>query len=120
MFVVYTGECNLMLNYYEWCYLWVPGVILMGFLKISRNKITPYERAAMVRDSSKCETILTSRQLRIKNCHDSTLKISVCSKIALEESTGLKFARNPNEKVGLCKTYRYGNSRCFVWVLEFF
>jgi len=54
--------------------------------------------AAMVRDSSKCETILTSRQLRIKNCHDSTLKVSVCSKIALEESTGLKFGRNPNEK----------------------
>ena len=56
----------------------------------------------MVRDSSKCEIVLTSRQLRIKNCHETTFKVSVCSKIALEESTGLKFGRNPNEKVSLC------------------
>ena len=53
----------------------------------------------MVRDSKNCQIVLTSRQLRIKNCHDTKFEISVCSKVALEESTGLTFGRNPNEKV---------------------
>ena len=55
--------------------------------------------AAMVRDCTDCEVTLTSRQLRIRNCHKTTFNVAVCSKIALEESTHLIFKRHPNEKV---------------------
>ena len=53
--------------------------------------------AAMVRNCNNCRVTITSRQLRIRNVHASKFYVSVCSKIALEESTGLEFYRNPAE-----------------------
>jgi len=53
--------------------------------------------AAMVRDSSDCKVSLTSRQLRIRNVNNTRFYVAVCSKIALEESNGLIFSRNPKE-----------------------
>ena len=49
------------------------------------------------RDSSECKVSLTSRQLRIRNVRNTRFCVAVCSKIALEESNGLIFSRNPNE-----------------------
>ena len=49
------------------------------------------------RDSSDCKVSLTSRQLRIRNVNNTRFYVAVCSKIALEESNGLIFSRNPKE-----------------------
>jgi len=54
--------------------------------------------AAMVRDASKCRVQLTSRQLRICNCHHTRFAVAVCSKIALEESDELVFGPHPAEQ----------------------
>ena len=83
---------------------------------ITLNDITT--GAAMVRDATDCRIQLTARQLRVRNCHRTRFAIAVCSKVALEESTGLLFGPHPAEEVIFLKILEF--SGIFRNFLEFF
>jgi len=51
--------------------------------------------AAMIRKCCSCSVVLCSRQLRIQNCSSTTFRIAVCSAVALEDSSELKFGTHP-------------------------
>ena len=86
------GNINILLHYiaqqYIDLYPWPKMEFLLG------HKI---EFENLNRDSSDCKVSLTSRQLRIRNVNNTRFYVAVCSKIALEESNGLIFSRNPKE-----------------------
>ena len=71
----------------------VPHFTCYSF-KLRHRKVS---NETVKRDSSDCKVSLTSRQLRIRNVNNTRFYVAVCSKIALEESNGLIFSRNPKE-----------------------
>lgn len=94
-------EENILIRNVENCSFIIRGNCSSFTLENAKNTNVEMDNcvfgAAMVRDSSDCNVSLTSRQLRIRNVNNSRFYVAVCSKIALEESNGLIFSRNPKE-----------------------